>query len=545
MLKHSRLSLGPLSNTPIIIDDFSRTILSTSTTTTTNPHYHHRPTYFLTHAHTDHITGLSNTWNKGRIICTEITRLLILNTFPDLNESLFKIIRIEEPISLWLDDYDHSLGTVTVTAFDANHVSGAVMYLLQGSFGTVLHTGDFRYEQSTNQAKYILSKLPPMTKIDTIYLDNTYGLYQSPKCPPREFILNTLCDTLVSLRSSVKISIGMDMLGKEELLIQLALRLHTTILVTARRLRIIKIVCPIEFHHLFISEEELYFMHQHIEKQQQQPQIRVISRTELACEEADVHIVLSGWENSATTTTSAVITNVYNSNYSIDCFRKIFNVVENNRKSSTTTSASNKTVVVPYSSHSTLLELEQFVTTINPSIIIPTVHETLCGKLLQYRNEDLYSSLASSSLHLYPSVVITTDHHQHQHHPNPTRIFPNHQKRPYSNSATSSERAKVLDDTIHTLDHLLKRRDRFKGKKSIHLKQSNEEVVITTKTSSSSVQNSWTSTEDSILIQMRLAFQNGNEERHAMLRKRLCGWTDVQIRSRLSNILEQQQNNNM
>jgi hypothetical protein len=46
----------------------------------------------------------------------------------------------------------------------------------------------------------------------------------------------------------------------------------------------------------------------------------------------------------------------------------------------------------------------------------------------------------------------------------------------------------------------------------------------------------WTPTEDSIILNMKLAFINGNEEMHNLLRNCLCERTDEEIRIRLSEL---------
>ncbi|XP_019711470.1 5' exonuclease Apollo-like [Hippocampus comes] len=76
-------------------------------------------------------------------------------------------LEIGDSYLLPLDDIGKE--NMTVTLIDANHCPGAVMFLFEGYFGTILYTGDFRYSPS------MLRELCLVTNavIDVLYMDDT------------------------------------------------------------------------------------------------------------------------------------------------------------------------------------------------------------------------------------------------------------------------------------------------------------------------------------------------------------------------------------
>ncbi|XP_074305367.1 uncharacterized protein LOC141640487 [Silene latifolia] len=188
--------------------------------------------YFLTHLHSDHTRGLSSTWRNGPLYCSRTTAKLFPLKFPDFDLSLLRVVDIGSWLKLSLSSSVH------VMPIHALHCPGAVMFLFRGDFGHVLYTGDFRWEingvQSENARNMLFNALNGQI-LDVLYLDNTYC--NPAYCfPTRNVAAQQVIDIITSYPDH-DIIIGIDSLGKEDLLISIAESLNIKIWVWPERLQ--------------------------------------------------------------------------------------------------------------------------------------------------------------------------------------------------------------------------------------------------------------------------------------------------------------------
>ncbi|XP_023554483.1 5' exonuclease Apollo-like [Cucurbita pepo subsp. pepo] len=195
--------------------------------------------YFLTHLHSDHTKGLSSQWSRGPLFCSRLTAKLFSLKFPDFNLSLLRVLEIGlwHSISL-ISPSSGSRKTIKVMAIDAHHCPGAVMLLFRGDFGCLLYTGDFRWEMSSERANKgriaLLNALEENT-VDILYLDNTYcNPYYA--FPSRQIAAQQIVD-IVASHPEHDIIIGIDSLGKEDLLLHISRMLKIKICVWPERLQ--------------------------------------------------------------------------------------------------------------------------------------------------------------------------------------------------------------------------------------------------------------------------------------------------------------------
>ncbi|XVE49811.1 hypothetical protein DITRI_Ditri01bG0111500 [Diplodiscus trichospermus] len=212
--------------------------------------------YFLTHLHADHTQGLTSTWAKAPIFCSPITAKLFPFKFLNFNLFLLRVLDIGSWHSLSLIcPSSGSKITVQVMAIDACHCPGAVMFLFRGEFGCLLNTGDFRWEKNSERAKLgreVLLNALKDDAVDVLYLDNTY-CNPSYEFPPRGVAAQQVVD-IINSHPEHDIIIGIDTLGKEDLLLHISHALNTKIWVWPERLQTMHLL---GFHDIFTTKTSL------------------------------------------------------------------------------------------------------------------------------------------------------------------------------------------------------------------------------------------------------------------------------------------------
>jgi hypothetical protein len=197
---------GRLPGTSIFIDAFSERLV--------------HGVYFLTHLHADHLRGLSADFGGAPLFCSEVTRRLLLAAMPGLAPDVVRVLPVGEPVMLPLAGVRET--HVTVTALDANHCPGAVMLLLEGAFGRVLHTGDFRFDPEMLAARALQPYLAGPAVLDCLYLDCTFAAMEAPpRFPTRAEAARQLVQLVREHPHAQRVLLACDTLGSEDVLLAL------------------------------------------------------------------------------------------------------------------------------------------------------------------------------------------------------------------------------------------------------------------------------------------------------------------------------------
>ncbi|XP_077250172.1 DNA repair metallo-beta-lactamase family protein isoform X2 [Tasmannia lanceolata] len=293
--------------------------------------------YFLSHFHYDHYGGLSKGWSHGPIYCTPLTARLVKMCLSINPLFIF-------PLEL---DTEHVIEGVKVTFLEANHCPGAALiHFCLGDGQCYLHTGDFR-------ASKLMKSYPLLVNhhINVLYLDTTYC---NPKYrfPSKEdvvgFVVRIARNSLAKQPKTL-IVVGAYSIGKEHVYLAISEALGVQIYANASRRRILQSFGWPQLAGKLSSHAHSTPLH-------------VLPISSLRPESLKQYMKTCGHQFTAVLafrpTGWTYSENVGNQ---LDLIRPI--------------SKGNVTIYgVPYSEHSSFLELEEFVQFLRPDKIIPTVN---------------------------------------------------------------------------------------------------------------------------------------------------------------------------
>ncbi|XP_038136498.1 DNA cross-link repair 1A protein [Cyprinodon tularosa] len=292
-------------------------------------------TYFLTHFHSDHYGGLTKS-STFPIYCNKITGNLVKS----------KLRVADQYIHILPMNTEVNVEGVRVILLDANHCPGAAMLLFFLPDGqTVLHTGDFRADPSMETYPELLS-----CRVQTLYLDTTYC---SPEYtfPRQQEVINFAANTafeLVTLNPRTLVVCGSYSVGKEKVFLALAEVLGSKVSLSRDKYNT---MCCLESQQI----------KERITTDWKAAQVHVLPMMQISFKKLQDHLARfkaqydrliafkpTGWTFSEQVESVEDIQPQISGNISI--------------------------YGIPYSEHSSFLELKRFVQWLKPLKIIPTVN---------------------------------------------------------------------------------------------------------------------------------------------------------------------------
>lgn len=153
--------------------------------------------YFLSHCHTDHMKGLSNSKFQANLVerdnvflyASEVSVQILKRTFPNVTSKL-KALSVN---GAHLIPSSKNSEFISVTLIPAGHCPGSVMFLFESKDSNILYTGDYRISPSDyDKFNAFKDKNGKIKRIHNLYLDTTFFLDNYPHFPKRGDSLNEL-----------------------------------------------------------------------------------------------------------------------------------------------------------------------------------------------------------------------------------------------------------------------------------------------------------------------------------------------------------------
>ncbi|XP_014787431.1 uncharacterized protein LOC106881526 isoform X2 [Octopus bimaculoides] len=294
--------------------------------------------YFLTHFHYDHYQGLTKNFCQP-LYCSEVTANLVKLKIGVSNKYI-------HPLPLYCPVIVES---VEVTLMDANHCPGSVLILFkysdQSKQKVVLHTGDFR-------ADSIMEKYDALqnVKINQLYLDTTY-CDPDYMFPEQQEVLDfcvSLVKSFLKENPQTLVVVGTYTIGKEKVFLALAEAIGSKIGVTQEKKKLLDCLQSLIMDKLLTLDLKSCSIHvvkmgnlnyknlnEHLKRYENFNQILALKPT--------------GWTHNKNRTS-------------------LFDIKPSLKTDTITIYG------IPYSEHSSFLELKKFVQFIRPDNIVPTVN---------------------------------------------------------------------------------------------------------------------------------------------------------------------------